>query len=262
MKALGIAATGMLAQQTNVDVIANNIANANTTGFKSSRAAFQDLIYQGMIQEGALTSAQGTSRPVGLNVGLGVTGAGTVRLTTQGGLLQTQNQFDMAIEGRGFFVVTRPDGTQAYTRDGNFQLNPEGQLVTLEGYEVDPGITVPDNTRAVEISAQGIISAYVENDVDPTEIGQLTMATFLNEAGMRPVGNNLLEQTAASGDATVVTPGDAGIGVIRQGYLENSNVDIVSQITDLIVAQRAYEMNSRSIETADQMLQTANQIKS
>ncbi|MDO6727930.1 flagellar basal-body rod protein FlgG [Cognatishimia sp. 1_MG-2023] len=261
MKALGIAATGMLAQQTNVDVIANNIANANTTGFKSGRAAFQDLIYQSMIQEGALTSAEGTSRPVGLNVGLGVQGAGVTRLNTQGGLIQTENQTDLAIEGRGYFVVNRPDGTLAYTRAGNFNLSAEGQIVTLDGYEVDPGITVPDGTRQLTVSAQGVVSAFVDNENEPTELGQLTMATFLNDAGMKPIGNNLLEETTASGEATTVTPGDPGVGLIRQGSLENSNVNIIQQITDLIQAQRAYEMNSKSIETADQMLQTANQIK-
>jgi flagellar basal-body rod protein FlgG len=262
MKALGIAATGMLAQQTNVDVIANNIANANTTGFKSGRAAFQDLIYQTQIQEGAATSTQGTSRPVGLNIGLGVQGAGVVRLNTQGALTQTENQFDLAVSGRGFFVVTRPDGSQAYTRAGSFQLSPEGQIVTLDGFDVDPGINVPSNASSVVVSPQGVVSAFLDNDSTPTELGQLTLATFVNEAGLKPIGNNLLEQTSASGEASVVTPGDAGVGEIAQGYLENANVNIVAQITDLIQAQRAYEMNSRSIETADQMLQTANQIKS
>lgn len=261
MKALGIAATGMLAQQTNVDVIANNIANANTTGFKSGRAAFQDLIYQSMVQEGALTSATGTSRPVGLNVGLGVEGSGVMRLNTQGGLIQTDNETDLAIEGNGFFVVNRPDGTLAYTRDGNFSLSAEGTIVTIDGYEVDPGITVPDGTRQLEISATGIVSAYLENENTPTELGQLTLATFINQAGMKPIGNNLLEETTASGEPTTVNAGDAGVGLINQGMLENSNVNIIAQITDLIQAQRAYEMNSKSIETADEMLQTANQIK-
>jgi len=261
MKALGIAATGMLAQQTNVDVIANNIANANTTGFKSGRAAFQDLIYQTMLEEGALTSTGGTARPVGLNVGLGVQGAGMVRLNTQGGLIQTENPLDLAIEGRGYFVINRPDGSQAYSRAGNFNLSAEGTIVTLDGHEVDPAITVPDGTRQITINSEGVVMAYLENDPDPTELGQLTLATFLNDAGLKPVGNNLLEQTSASGEATTVTPGDAGIGTIRQGTLENSNVNIIQQITDLIQAQRAYEMNSKSIETADQMLQTASQIK-
>lgn len=261
MKALGIAATGMLAQQTNVDVIANNIANANTTGFKSGRAAFQDLIYQSVHQEGALTSTEGTARPVGTNIGMGVQSAGVVRLNSQGGLTQTENQLDLAVDGRGFFVVNRPDGSQAYTRAGSFQLSAEGQIVTLEGYEIDPGLNVPANTRQIAINQQGVVMAYVDNDNTPTELGQLTLATFINEAGMKPIGNNLLESTTASGEATTVTPGDVGIGVIRQGYLENSNVDIIKQITDLISAQRAYDMNSKSIETADQMLQTANQLK-
>ena len=261
MKALGIAATGMAAQQTNVDVIANNIANANTTGFKSGRAAFQDLIYQSMIQEGALTSADGTSRPVGMNVGLGVHSTGLVRLTSQGGLLQTSNPLNMALEGQGFFVINRPDGSQAYTRDGNFQLNAEGQIVTLDGYEMDPGIVVPEDARDISIDQEGVVMAFLGNDVTPTELGQVTLATFVNQAGLKPIGNNLLEETGASGSPTSVQPGDEGVAVIRQGYLENSNVNIIEQITDLISAQRAYEMNSKAIETADQMLSTANQIK-
>lgn len=261
MKALGIAATGMLAQQTNVDVIANNIANANTTGFKSGRAAFQDMIYQTMLEEGALTSTEGTARPVGLNVGLGVQGAGMVRLNTQGGLVQTENPMDLAIEGRGYFVVNRPDGSLAYSRAGNFNLSAEGTIVTLDGYEVDPGITIPDGTRQVTINDQGVVMAYLATESEPTELGQLTLATFLNDAGLKPIGNNLLEETSASGEATPAAPGDPGVGLIRQGSLENSNVNIIQQITDLIQAQRAYEMNSKSIETADQMLQTANQIR-
>lgn len=261
MKALGIAATGMAAQQTNVDVIANNIANANTTGFKSGRAAFQDLIYQSMIQEGALTTADGTARPVGMNVGLGVHSTGLVRLTSQGGLLQTSNPLNMALEGQGFFVINRPDGTQAYTRDGNFQLNAEGQIVTLDGYEVEPGLVVPADARDVSINQEGVVMAFLSNDSTPTELGQVTLATFVNQAGLKPIGNNLLEETGASGEPTSVLPGDEGVAVIRQGYLENSNVNIIEQITDLISAQRAYEMNSKAIETADQMLSTANQIK-
>jgi len=261
MKALGIAATGMLAQQTNVDVISNNIANANTVGFKSSRAAFQDLIYDNRTREGALTAEEGTTRPTGVDVGLGVRTVGTVRLNVQGGLLATDNELAMAIDGRGFFTVNMPDGSQAYTRDGSFQLSAEGQIVTLQGYEVDPGIVVPANTVNLEISEQGIISAYVENDPVPVELGQITLTTFINEAGLRPVGNNMLEETSASGDPQQAVPGDPGVGLIRQGFLENSNVNIIQQITDLISAQRAYEMNSKAIETADQMMATTNQIK-
>ncbi|MGV6810881.1 MAG: flagellar basal-body rod protein FlgG [Brevirhabdus sp.] len=261
MKSLGIAATGMLAQQTNVDVIANNIANANTTGFKSGRAAFQDLIYQTLQREGALTTADGAARPVGTDIGLGVQTAGVVRLNTQGGLVQTENSLDVAMEGRGYFVLNRPDGSQAYTRAGSFQLSAEGQIVSLDGYEVEPAIVIPANTRQVEINPEGVVMAYVENEVEPAELGQFTVATFLNDAGMRPIGNNLLEATAASGEAVEAAPGDPGVGVVRQGYLENSNVNIIQQITDLISAQRAYEMNSKAIETADQMLSTINQIR-
>ena len=261
MKALRIAATGMMAQQTNVNVISNNIANANTTGFKSSRAAFQDLIYQSMQREGALTSEAGTARPVGIDIGLGVQTAGTVRLNTQGGMLATENSLNVAIDGRGYFSVLMPDGSQAYTRDGSFQLSAEGEIVTMQGYRIDPGLVVPENTTSVDINEQGVVMAYVANDTVPVELGRLTMSTFINEPGMRPVGNNFLLATEASGDAQVVNPGDPGVGLIRQGYLEASNVNVIQQITDLISAQRAYEMNSKSIETADQMLTAANQIR-
>ena len=261
MRALGIAATGMMAQQTNVDVISNNIANANTTGFKSSRAAFQDLIYDSQTREGALTDEAGSSRPTGVDIGLGVRTVGTVRLNVQGGLIGTDNELAMAIDGRGFFTVNLPDGSQAYTRDGSFQLSAEGQIVTLQGYEVDPGLVVPEGTTDLEISEQGIVSAYVENDPVPVELGQISLTTFINEAGMRPIGNNMLQATAASGDPAQAVPGDPGVGLIRQGFLENSNVNIIQQITDLISAQRAYEMNSKAIETADQMMAATNQIK-
>lgn len=261
MKTLGIAATGMQAQQTNVDVIANNIANANTTGFKSARASFQDLIYQSLEREGALTSGEGASKPVGTDIGLGVQAAGVVRLNTQGGLVATENQLHLAVDGRGFFILNRPDGNQVYTRDGSFHLSAEGQLVSLSGYEVEPPIVVPELTRQVEISQDGVVLAYVENEAEPVELGQLTMAVFVNEAGMRPIGDNLLEATVASGEALQAAPADEGVGLLRQGYLESSNVNIIQQITDLISAQRAYEMNSKAIETADQMMMTASQIK-
>lgn len=262
MKALGTAATGMQAQQTNVDVIANNIANANTTGFKTSRAAFQDLIYQSYQAAGAPTSENGTAKPVGINIGLGVQNAGVVRLNTQGGLSQTDNQLDLAIDGHGYFVVNRPDGTQAFTRDGSFSLSAEGELVNLQGYSLDPGLVIPENTRSVEISATGIVSVFVENETNPTELGQISLATFSNDGGLKAVGNNTLESSLASGEALFALPGDPGIGELRQGYLENSNVNVIQQMTDLISAQRAYEMSSKAIETADQMLRTANQIKS
>ncbi|MCB1342124.1 MAG: flagellar basal-body rod protein FlgG [Pseudooceanicola sp.] len=261
MRALGIAATGMMAQQTNVDVISNNIANANTTGFKSARAAFQDLIYDHRAREGAATSEQGSVRPTGTDIGLGVRTVGTVRLNIQGGLIATENKLAMAIEGRGYFTVNMPDGGTAYTRDGSFQLSPEGQIVTLQGYEVDPGIVVPENTVDIEVNEQGIVSAYVENDPVPVELGQLSLTTFVNDAGLRPLGNNILEATNASGDPQQAVPGDPGVGLIRQGFLENSNVNIIQQITDLISAQRAYEMNSKAITTADQMMSVTNEIK-
>ena len=261
MRALGIAATGMLAQQTNVDVISNNIANANTTGFKTARAAFEDLIYQSERREGAQTSSAGTVRPVGLDIGLGVESTGVVRLNTQGGLTQTGNQLDLAIDGDGYFAVTMPDGSTAYTRAGNFQISATGQIVTLEGYEVQPGINIPANTTKLEINQQGLVQAYVGTSAQPVSLGQFTMANVVNAAGMRPLGNNLLQATAASGDATAATPGETGVGVLRQGYLEASNVNIIQQITDLISAQRAYEMNSKAIQTADQMMSTVTQMK-
>ncbi|KAA9009974.1 flagellar basal-body rod protein FlgG [Histidinibacterium aquaticum] len=261
MKALGIATTGMLAQQTNVDVISNNIANANTTGFKSSRAAFQDLIYQNVVREGAQTSDQGTVRPTGVDIGLGVQTVGTVRLNTQGGLIATGNDLDMAIDGRGYFTVNLPDGSEGYTRDGSFRMNAEGQLVTLQGHEVGPGIVIPENTVKVEVNESGVVMAFVENDPEPVELGQLTLTSFMNESGLRPIGNNTFLETEASGEPVPAVPGDPGLGIIRQGHLEGSNVNIIQQITDLISAQRAYEMNSKAIETADQMMNTANQVR-
>lgn len=261
MKALGIAATGMAAQQTNVNVISNNIANANTTGFKASRAAFRDLIYTAERREGVPGAEGGSVAPVGLNIGLGVEAAGTVRLSTQGGLIATSNDLDLAIDGKGYFAINRPDGGQVYTRDGSFQLSPEGQLVSLSGDELDPGLVVPDRTVKVEIEEGGLVMAFVEDDPIPVELGRLTLVTFANEAGLRPIGNNLFELTNASGDPLPANPGDPGVGVIRQGYLEGSNVNIIQQITDLISAQRAYEMNSKVIETADQMMSRSSQMR-
>lgn len=261
MKALATAATGMHAQQSAVDVISNNIANANTTAFKSSRLAFRDLVYQSVGREGALTSQAGTSAPVGIDVGMGVEAAGTVRLNTQGGLAHTEDDLDVAIDGKGFFVVNGPDGGRRYTRDGAFGVSAQGQIVTGLGYEVDPGIVIPDRTQSVEISGEGVVMAYVENDPEPVELGRLTLATFVNEAGLRPLGDNMAEATAASGDPILGNPGDPGVGLLRQGYLEESNVDVIQQITDLIKAQRAYDLNSKTIETADQMMSTATRVR-
>lgn len=261
MKALGTAATGMLAQQMNVDAIANNIANANTPGYKAGRVAFQDLVYQSMSREGAPTTEEGSATPVGLDIGLGVRAAGLIRDGSQGGLVDTGNDLDMAIDGRGFFVINQPDGTVAYTRAGNFSLSAEGEIVTLDGFQLDPGIVVPENTTSIEISPTGIISAYVGDQIEPEQLGTLTLANFVNEAGLRPIGRNLLVETAASGEAQLGEPGGEGVGMIRQRYVEGSNADTIKQITDLIQAQRTYELNSKSMTTADQMLQTLNQVR-
>lgn len=261
MNALGTAATGMAAQQRQVEVIANNLANASTTGFKGSSAAFADLLYQSRGREGAATSDAGTITPVGMDIGLGVRSAGVIRNSEQGAMKETSGDLDLAIDGKGFFVINRPDGTIAYTRAGNFGRSPEGEIVTLEGYQVDPGLVLPEGTRDVEISPTGLVSAFVGNEIEPQQIGQLSMATFVNEAGMRAVGDNLFMETEASGDAIIGLPGDEGFGILRQGYVEQSNVDTVKQMTDLIMAQRTYEMNSKTMTAADEMMQTANQIR-
>lgn len=261
MKALGTAATGMSAQQRQVDVIAHNLANAATTGFKSNQAVFSDLLYQTMSREGSATSDAGTMTPVAMDIGLGVRAAGVMRQADQGGLQETGNDLDMAIDGRGFFVVNRPDGTIAYTRAGNFSRSPEGEIVTLDGFQVDPGIVLPEGTRNVEISPTGLVSAYVGNNIEPQQIGQVSMATFANESGMRAVGDNLLLETEASGAAVIGLPGDEGFGIVRQGYVESSNVDTVKQMTQLILAQRTYEMNSKVITASDQMMDEVTNIR-
>lgn len=261
MRVLNIAATGMMAQQTNVEVISNNIANMNTTGYKRSRAEFQDLLYQTERRQGALSSTSGTIVPTGVEIGLGVKPAAVVRLNTQGNLVNTGNRFDFALDGRGFFVVNLPNGEQAYTRAGSFQLSPEGTIVTVDGYEIEPGITVPDNTVDVAVNNEGVVFAYVENEQEPVEIGQFNVATFVNDAGMKPIGDNLYVQTPASGDPQVDVAGAPGFASIRQGYIESSNVNIIQEITTLIAAQRAYEMNSKVVETADQMSSTTNNMR-
>ncbi|WP_134680638.1 flagellar basal-body rod protein FlgG [Paracoccus ravus] len=261
MKALGTSATGMLAQQRNVDVIANNIANANTTGFKAGRAVFSDLVYQTMSREGEITSNAGTMTPVAMDIGLGVRSTGVMRLAEQGGLSETGNDLDLAIDGKGFFVVNRPDGTVAYTRAGNFGRSAEGEIVTHDGFQLDPGIVIPEGTREISISATGFVSAYVGNETEAEVLGQVTLATFVNEAGLKSIGDNLLLETEASGDPILGVAGDEGFGVMIQRYVEASNVDTVAQMTALIMAQRTYEMNSKTMTAADQMLQTANQIR-
>lgn len=253
MRIMKIAATGMMAQQTNVEVISNNIANINTTAFKRGRAEFTDLIYQTQRREGAFSSDAGTIVPVGVNIGLGVKPAAVARITEQGNLQQTGAPLDMALEGRGFFSVTLPDGETAYTRAGTFKLSPEGQIVTLDGYELAPGIVMPQEATDVEINRNGEVFAITPDAAEPQLVGRITLATFINEAGLEPIGDNLLRETLASGAELVGLPGEEGVATVRQGYVETSNVNVVEEITDLIAAQRAYEMNAKVIETADQM---------
>ncbi|MBP1853118.1 flagellar basal-body rod protein FlgG [Rhizobium halophytocola] len=255
MRALAIAATGMDAQQTNLEVIANNIANINTTGYKRMRAEFSDLLYQTERAQGVPNRANQAIVPEGANIGLGVQTAAVRTIHTQGELAQTDNELDVAIVGRGWFQVQTPDGNTAYTRAGSFNTNADGQLVTIDGYTVVPGITVPQDASEIEISRTGVVSARIGNDADYTELGQLTIANFVNEAGLKQLGDNLSAQTAASGEAIVAAPEDPGFGYLKQNYLESSNVDSIREITDMISAQRAYEMNSKVIETADQMAQ-------
>ena len=261
MQALNVAATGMLAQQTNVEVISNNIANMNTTGFKRHRAEFQDLLYQDLRRVGTNSSDAGTIVPSGIQLGVGVRLASTYRINEQGALVLTDNPFDLAIRGDGFFQVQLPDGSTAYTRAGSFQVNQAGNIVTPDGYTVLPGITVPAATTSVTVNQSGQVLATLQGQVAEQNLGTITLARFQNPAGLNHLGNNLLQETSASGTATVGNPGANGIGAIFQGFLESSNVDPVHEITDLITAQRAYELNSKVIEAADQMMSTANNVR-
>src|SRR5690606_433630 len=251
MKALAIAATGMNAQQTNLEVIANNIANINTTGFKRARAEFSDLLYQTERAAGVPNRANQAVVPEGAIIGLGVKTAAIRNLHLQGGLVSTGNSFDLALIGRGWFQIEAADGSTLYTRAGAFNTNAEGQLVTLDGYTVVPGITVPEDATEVTVSKSGQVFATVAGEQQ--ELGQITLANFVNEAGLEPLGENLYRETAASGPANVGAPDEAGFAYIQQNYLEASNVDPVKEITDLISAQRAYEMNSKIIQAADEM---------
>lgn len=261
MRALSIGATGMEAQQLNVEVISNNIANLSTTGFKRSRAEFQDLLYQNLRSVGSASSDTGTILPSGLQVGLGVRPAATYRINQQGNLVVTNNPLDLAINGNGFFQVQLPDGTLAYTRAGSLQLNQTGQIVTADGYQIIPTVSVPTTATAIDINASGQVLATVAGQTNQQTLGQLTLASFINPTGLEAIGNNLLKQTEASGPPITGNPQTNQFGSIVQGSLETSNVDIVSEITSLITAQRAYEMNSKVISTADQMLSTTNQTK-
>lgn len=258
MRALAIAATGMSAQQLNLEVIANNIANLNTTGFKGARAEFTDLLYQAERQSGVPNQAGQEAIPEGAMLGLGVRAAAIRNLHRQGSLANTGNQLDLAVNGRGYFQITNPNGEVNYTRAGAFNKNATGQLVTLEGYLVDPAILIPNNTTEVTVNQSGQVFAKVDGQVALQQLGQLTLANFANEAGLEPLGNGLYRETPASGQPVVGNPGDASYGKIQQGYLEGSNVDPVKEITNLITAQRSFEMNSKVIQAADEMAGTVS----
>lgn len=260
MRSLSIASTGMLAQQTNVDVISNNIANMSTTAFKRQRAEFQDLLYQQVSRAGA-ASGSDSKLPTGIQIGAGVKTGGVYRIAEQGALSQTDNPYDMAIQGKGYFQITMPSGETGYTRDGSFQLSDQGELVTADGYPVQPGITVPQGAVAVTVSKTGEVQITLAGTPAPQTIGQLQLATFVNEAGLEAQGGNNFLETAASGQASIAAPGQPGFGTLTQGFIEQSNVNPVSEITALITAQRAYEMNSRVVKTADEMLATTSQLR-
>ena len=253
MKALAIAATGMNAQQTNLEVIANNIANINTTGYKRARAEFSDLLYQVDRMQGVPNRANASIVPEGVSVGLGVKTSAVRNLHVQGGLTNTGNKLDLALTGNGWFQIEGADGEALYTRAGAFNTNATGQLVTVDGFAVQPAITVPADALEIVVNKSGQIFARLDGQVDLQELGQLTLATFANEAGLAPLGDNLFRETPASGAANIGVPGDLGYATVEQGYLEASNVDPVKEITELISAQRAYEMNSKVIQAADEM---------
>ena len=261
MRSLDIGATGMMAQQLNVDVLSNNIANMTTTGFKQSRAAFHDLLYQNINRPGSSSSDAGTTLPSGLQVGLGTKAAGVYRIHTQGTVQVTGNELDLAIKGDGFFQIDMPDGSTAYTRDGSFQMNESGQIVTIDGYVVSPSITIPDDAISVDINGQGEVVVAYTGQAATSTIGQLQLADFANPAGLEAIGNNLLLETSASGSPSTSAPGSNQFGSIEQGALEESNVNVVSAMTELISAQRAYEMNSNVISTSDEMLQSLTQLR-
>ncbi len=260
MRSMNIAATGMLAQQLNVEVISNNIANMSTTGFKRQRAEFQDLLYQNLERPGASTSDAGNIDPTGVQVGYGVKTGSVYRITEQGPMTRTDNHYDIGINGRGYFQVLMPDGRTAYTRAGNFSSSPTGQIVTEDGYVVQPEIQIPENALDFSISASGNVQALLPGQTAPQDLGQLTLATFVNPAGLEALGDNLLVETAGSGPATVGNPGSTGFGSLNQNYVEASNVNPVTEISALIMAQRAYEMNSKVINATDEMMQNTSQI--
>ena len=259
INSLWIAKTGMTAQQTQLDVISHNLANVSTKGFKRNNAVFEDLIYQNLRQVGSQTTEQ-NQLPTGLHLGLGVRTVATSRTFTQGSLQQSNNSLDVAINGNGFFEVNLPDGTIGYTRDGSFQVDAQGRLVTSSGLPVANGITIPANATKVSISADGVVSATIPGNAQPQQVGNLAMSTFINPAGLEPVGQNMYKESAASGQPQQGTPGTNGLGYIKQGFLEASNVNVVEELVSMIQTQRAYEMNSKAISTSDQMLAKLSQL--
>ncbi len=259
-RSLFIAATGMEAQRLNIDVISNNLANVNTTGFKKSRADFQELLYQGLKTAGA-SSAEGSEIPTGIQVGLGVKPAAVQKMFQQGDFVSTGNNLDLVIEGSGFFQIQKPDGEVAYSRAGAFKLDSEGRMVNSDGYAMEPAITIPSNTLQITVSNDGTVSALQAGNNTPVQIGQIELAQFLNPGGLNAIGKNLFLPTGSSGEATTGTPGADGLGSVNQGFLEMSNVNIVEEMVNMIISQRAYELNSKVVQTSDGMLQMANNIK-
>ena len=260
IRSLFTAATGMIAQQLNLDVVANNLANVNTVGFKKSRADFQDLMYQMVEEPGNATNASGNS-PTGIQVGLGVRPGAVGRIHSQGDFESTGNPFDMAIEGDGFFQITNPNGTTNYTRSGAFKLNENGELVTSDGYLLEPPVTIPPNALGVTVASDGVVTYRTADSPTAQEAGQLTLVRFQNIAGLRSAGKNLFQETDSSGSPTTGNPGEDGFGTIAQGFLESSNVSVVEEIVQMVTGQRAYEANSKVIQTADQILSAALSVK-
>lgn len=260
MQSLQIAASGMMAQQLNVDVISNNIANMRTTGFKRVRAEFQDLLYQDLRRVGAATSDTGTQVPTGLQLGFGVKTGATSRVMSQGTLTSTDKELDLAIRGEGFFVINLPNGQVAYTRDGSFERDAQGRLVTLDGYEVQPSITIPSNAHSVTINTEGTVEVLIDDSTTPTQVGQIQLARFVNTAGLQSIGENLYLETPSSGQATIGVPGAPGFGDVLQRFLEEANVNAVAELSQLISAQRAYEMNSKVISASDEMMASVTNI--
>lgn len=259
IRALWTAATGMDSQQTNLDVIANNLANVNTSGFKKSRADFQELLYQVSKTPGSATSAD-TVSPTGIQVGLGSRTAAVQKIFSVGDMMQTENELDLAIEGRGFFQIDMPDGSTAYTRSGALKKDGDGRLTTSEGYLLSPQIIIPENTTSISIGQDGTVDVFLDGDSTSTQVGVVELATFSNESGLRSLGRNLYSETISSGGATTGVPGENGLGTLSQGYLEGSNVSVMEEMVSMIAAQRAYEVNSKAIQTADEILQMTNNL--